>query len=195
MREASNTEKTIAHYLSESISNSKAIKVFGVENQVAGKAQEQFEKLRDFRIKATLYRTSVGPSFEPLGFAFAMSLFVIFNKTPGFNVISFAAVIYLVQKMFYFIEGVQGNSQRLGELVPYFQTVLDYRSLTSDKKETTGGSAMFGFERALTFDNVKFSYENGATAVSGLNFSIRHPIGINTVTQLKGTGVFKLHFI
>src|SRR3989338_3050766 len=171
--EAADTEKTIVHYLSESMQNAKAIKVSGVENMVGERSKEYFQKLKRVRIRSTIYAAAVAPSFEPIGFLFIISLFVYYHNLPGFNFISFAAVVYLVQKMFSFVELSQGNIQRLGEAAPYVQSVFDQRRLASENKEVSGGSLAFNFSQEIVFEDIKFSYENREMVLSGLNFGIK----------------------
>lgn len=172
-RDLANTEKITVHHLNESVQSSKAIKISGVENQVEEKIKGYFEKLKNMRIRAAFYASSVGPAFEPVSLIFIVVLFVFYHRSPGFNLVSFAAVIYLVQKMFSFIELSQGNIQQLGDMIPYLQSVIDYRGLASSNKEIAGGLLAFNFNKELVFDNVEFSYENREAVLSSLNFTIK----------------------
>ncbi|TSC74744.1 MAG: multidrug ABC transporter ATPase/permease [Parcubacteria group bacterium Gr01-1014_44] len=171
--EAAETEKTIVHYLSESIQNAKAIKASGVEKEVGERSREHFQKLKKSRILSTIYAASVAPSFEPIGFLFIISLFVYYHNLPGFNFISFAAVVYLVQKMFSFVELSQGNIQRLGEAAPYVQSVLDQRRFALENKEVAGGALAFNFNQDIVFEDIKFSYEKRGIVLAGFNGRIK----------------------
>ncbi len=172
-REMVSTEKTIAHYFSESILNSKAIKASGIDEQVIEKGQDYSDQLRDFRVKAAFYKSVAGPFFEPLGLLFIIGLFIFYHNSPGFNFVSFAAVIYLVQKMFSFIESLQGNTQRVSEMMPNLQAVLDYRTNLVENKEIAKGSSDFIFKKDIVFENVKFSYENFKNIIPDLSFTIK----------------------
>jgi len=172
-KEAADVEKDIAHQMSESILNGKAIKISGVKNQVVEKSKEFFKRLKKARIRAVFYSSSTGPSFEPIGFLFIVVLFIFYHNKPDFNVISFAAVIYLIQKMFYFIELSQGNAQKISEFIPYLQSVVDYRNITSDNREIENGLLPFSFKKDLTLNNVKFSYASRENVLSNLSFAIK----------------------
>jgi ABC-type multidrug transport system fused ATPase/permease subunit len=166
-------EKITAGFLTESLYNSKAIKAFGVEKEVVFASKRYFKKLKRLKTKATIYRSSVGPFFEPIALMFIIGLFIFYQRTPGFNFVSFAATVYLVQKMFSFIELSQGNIQRLSEIIPYFQSVLDYRTETFKNLEVSNGHLPFSFKDNLAFEKVNFSYETRSGVISGLSFVVK----------------------
>lgn len=167
------TEKVVTHQVSESIIGAKVIKTLSVEDTLIRRARKHFEQLKEARIKTGLYQYAVGNTYEPVGFIFIAVLFIIYHKLPGFSVISFAAVIYLVQKMFAYAQSLQGNAYQISEAIPFLQVVADFHSLTTKNKELTNGSAAFKFNDRLDFKNVKFSYNPETEILSGMTFSIK----------------------
>jgi ABC-type multidrug transport system fused ATPase/permease subunit len=172
-REVVSMEKTTAHFLSESVQNSKAIKISGMEKRVIEKIKVYFQNLRKGRTLAAFYNSAVGPAFEPIGLIFIVVLFMFYRHSPGFSIISFAATIYLVQKMFSFIELSQGNIQQISEMTPYLQSILDYRSLASENREIASGVSGFIFNKEIKFENICFSYEKREEVLSNLNFWVK----------------------
>ncbi len=167
------TEKEMAHYLNESIQNSKAIKALSAQPQVLEKGVRLFERLRKQRIDVGIYKSAVGPSFEPIGLAFIIILFIFYHRLPGFSIITFFAVVYLVQKIFSFLELSQGNIQRLGEIAPYLQSVVDHRTDIIAHREISAGKEPFRFEDRIEFKGVSFSYEQREPVLSHLDITIR----------------------
>src|SRR3989344_1855541 len=158
-KELASTEKIVTHYISESILGAKIIKTLSVEDELINRNKEYFERLREARKKTALYLYSVGSSYEPIGFIFIAVLFIFYHQAPGFNVISFGAVIYLVQKMFAYAQAIQGNAYQVMEAAPYLQVISDYHSSSKENKEKVGGDKDFSFEDRLEFKKIRFSYD------------------------------------
>lgn len=166
------TEKTVTHYVSESVSGAKIIKTFAIENKLIDRNHAYFEKLREARKKTAMYLYSVGSSYEPIGFIFIAILFIFYHKTSGFNVILFAAVIYLVQKIFAYAQAIQGNAYQVVEAIPYLQVIRDYHAVSVDNKEAGGQEGEFNFNNLIEFKEVKFSYDESRKILNNVNFSI-----------------------
>ncbi|MDP3954720.1 MAG: ABC transporter ATP-binding protein [bacterium] len=171
--ELASTEKVVAHYVSESIIGAKIMKTLSVEEKLIERNKSYFEKLRESRKKTALYTYSVSSSYEPIGFIFIAILFIFYNQRPDFNIISFAAVIYLVQKMFAYAQAIQGNAYQVMEAVPYLKVINDYNSLSRENKEQSDGEASFNFKNVLEFKDVEFSYDDERGILKDVNFSIK----------------------
>ena len=134
-RELANTEKLVTHHISQSILGAKVVKAFAIEDKVIKKSDEYFEKLKKERAKTALYIYSVGSVFEPVAFIFIAGVFFFYFESPNFNIVAFGAVVYLIQKMFAFIQSAQGSIHRIAEATPFLQTALNFRSSAMMEKE------------------------------------------------------------
>ncbi|PJE51062.1 MAG: hypothetical protein COV29_02195 [Candidatus Yanofskybacteria bacterium CG10_big_fil_rev_8_21_14_0_10_36_16] len=172
-KELADTEKLVTHHVSESILGSKIVKTSSAEDRVTNKSLGYFENLKKARVQVSIYVHSVGSIFEPVGFVFVAILFGFYLNSPSFSVISFGAVVYLIQKMFSFIQAAQGSIHRISEMSPYVQTVIDFRSLATSNKEEYSGSVNFEFKDKIELKDISFAYEDSTKVISNVNFEIK----------------------
>ena len=92
------TEKSYAHFLSEHIIGMKAVKAAGVEERAIENGGTLVRMLRKLSIRGALIRSISGSLFQPFSLIFVIILFAITYRLPDFNIISFAAALYLIQK-------------------------------------------------------------------------------------------------
>ena len=94
--------KTISHHVAEHMIGAKTVKSTASENMVIARADQSAEELRNVRIKIALYNKAPGAFFEPIGLVFIsiIFLFYFYKANASFNIASFAAIIYLVQKKY-----------------------------------------------------------------------------------------------
>ena len=166
------TEKIVTHHVSESVLGAKVIKMTAVEGEIMKGNYKLFEDLKNARIKSAFYQYAVSNVFEPLAFIFIAILFAFYYRLPDFNIVSFGAVVYLVQKMFAYGQSLQSNAYELGEMIPYLQVIGDYRAITSQNKEEVKGTTSFDFQDKLEINNVEFTYNQDKKILSGVNFVI-----------------------
>ena len=167
------TEKSYAHFLSEHIIGMKAVKAAGVEERAIENGGTLVRMLRKLSIRGALIRSISGSLFQPFSLIFVIILFAITYRLPDFNIISFAAALYLIQKIFTYLESGQGALSGIRETIPYAQNVEGFKRLLDEHREAPVQSAApFSFERELVFSNVSFSYAEGKNVLSKVNFSI-----------------------
>ncbi len=172
-RVLADTEKLTAHLVSESVLGAKIVKASAVEDKILKKSHDYFDQLKKARLKTALYIYSVGSAFEPIGFIFVAVLFAFYFRSSHFNLIAFGAVVYLIQKMFAYVQAIHGSIHRVSEMSPYLQTVLDFRTLARDNREEDEGLSKFVFREKLEFKEVGFSYDQKAPIVSGVSFTVK----------------------
>ena len=172
MRRAARIEKYANHHIAESFAGVKSIKAAGRADKVWHQGNVFFRRLRSARIRAAMYQHGVGSAIEPLAFFFIALLFVWYQRWPGFNFISFITVIYLVQKMFSFIQSAQGNLHELIEVVPYLQSVLEARNNARLAKEIVRPGQPLVLNKAIAFEKVAFQYEAGRVVLTDFNAQI-----------------------
>lgn len=166
------TEKDTAHHINEALSGAKIIKSFGIESSIIQKSREYFQLLREVRIKTDFYQYVLGQVFEPIGIAFIVVLFLFYQKLPGFNVVSFAAIVYLIEKMFIYIQAAQGEIYTINQTAPYLKVFSDFRTSAEENKEVSGGNDAFSFNNDFRFSDVAFSYSDDRKILSDIDFSI-----------------------
>ena len=168
------TFKMVAHHIGENIMGAKIVKITSTEEKVIEKSADYFEKLRTARIKMGFYSYSLGSFLEPVGIAFIGLLFMFFYRSPDFNIVSFGVVVYLIQKLFFYIQSTQTQIQGFNGLIPYMEIVSEYRKDAVANKEISHGPSQFSFNRMLEFKKVKFSYGKERVILSDINFSVKN---------------------
>lgn len=167
------TEKNYTHFLSEHIIGMKAVKAAGAQERALESGGALVKMLRTLSIRMALIRSLSGSLFQPFSLIFVIILFAISYRLPGFSMISFAAALYLIQKIFTYLESGQGALHGIREAIPYAQNVEEFKKMLDEHREDpVRGVAPFTFERELSFSNVSFSYGEGKKVLSGVNFSI-----------------------
>ena len=110
-------------------------------------------------VRIMLVRSISTSLFQPLSLVFVVFLFFVMYKTPGFSVITFAATLYLIQKIFMYAESAQSSLHGLGEVLPYVRNVLQFTKELDDAREAQlEGGEPFVFKRALELKDVSLSY-------------------------------------
>ncbi len=179
--------KKISHHISEHLSGAKMVKITSSEKPVIKYADKYFKGLRQAKISASFYRQSTLNTIEPLSFILIAILFIFSYEDPGFSITSFAVVMYLVQKMFNFIQQMQSQAHSVYEFIPFLKSILNYRKQAMEHDEEDNGTKPFVFNYKLSFDNVSFNYED-RTTLSHMSFDVEKG---TTVGILGPSGVGK----
>ena len=153
------SEKQIAQFLSEHIIGMKLVKAGGVAREALRRGQRLLMELRHSYVRIMLVRSISTSLFQPFTLIFVVVLFFVMYKTPGFSVITFAATLYLIQKIFTYAESAQSSLHGLGEVLPYVRNVLQFTKELEDSREVQlEGGEPFVFKRALELKDVSLSY-------------------------------------
>jgi len=167
------TEKNYTQFLSEHIIGMKAVKAAGAEERALESGGALVKMLRMLSIRMALIRSLSGSLFQPFSLIFVIILFVATYRSPDFSMISFAAALYLIQKVFTYLESGQGALHGIREAIPYAQNVEEFKSMLDEHREApVRGVAPFNFEHELAFSDVSFSYGESKKVLSKVNFSI-----------------------
>lgn len=170
------TEKKVSHFLSEHVLGMKAVKAAGAEESALADSHRLFTYLRQLYVKKAFMRSLSTSLFQPFSIFFVIILFSITYHEPGFSLVSFAATLYLIQKIFTYLESGQGALNSLSELVPYAQNVLAFKHMLTTHAEvkSDAGNEPFVFKQSLEFKDVSLLYQDEVSALSGVTFRINH---------------------
>lgn len=167
------TEKNIAQFLSEHIIGMKSVKAAGVERRALKVSTRYTHYMHDLMLRMALTRSLSSSLFQPFSLVFVVILFSLTYGTPGFSIISFAAVLYLIQKIFTYLESGHGAFQNIFELLPYAENVMRVKKeLNAHREERSRGDTPFSFTEELAFKNVSLSYQENKEVLQGVSFSV-----------------------
>lgn len=166
-------EKSFSQFLSEHIIGMKSIKSAGVERAAIADGVKHIHILRSLSIQQTLVRSLGGSFFQPFSIVLVIFLFLLTYHTPEFSIISFVASLYLIQKIFTYLESGQSALQSVSELAPYAQNIAAFKRNLDMHRESSSGDEPFVFKRELTFKDISFSYDESKSILKNIDFSIR----------------------
>lgn len=168
-------EKDITQFINEHILEMKSIKAAAVENEVIKKGREKLSFFAELYTKNMFWHSLGQILLQPFAFIFIIILFGTVYKSPGFNFAAFAATIYLIQKIFVYLQSGQSALQSLNEFLPYTANVVSYKeTIVEHREKTITKNLPFQFNSRLKFQNIFFLYEEGgAEVLRGVNFSVK----------------------
>ncbi|MDO8183826.1 MAG: ABC transporter ATP-binding protein [bacterium] len=180
-------ERAIAHQIIEQVTNIKLLKSFGGEAVAAADAAKNFSLLTKAQLSLVRYNLATGSVFEPASFIIIAGLFYLSYQSTNFNLASFAATIYLIQKIFAYLQSLQSKLQSLNKLVPHLRLIRDYQKTLTQVEEKKGGPLKFRFQQEFKFNEVGVDRGDRQDILNGVSFSFK-PGEIIGLTGISGSG-------
>lgn len=170
--EIENINRSVAHFVNENILGMKTVKVMLADEPVIAQGKKYFDSLKKLVSRVSFLRVVPDSLMQPLGVVFIMIIFAISYKLPGFNIASFAAIVYLIQRIFLYFQQLQSGTQIINDLTPYLGTLVKFEKEAILFEEKYQGTEKFSFKNTLEFKDVSFSYQHGQSILNGLSFKI-----------------------
>jgi ABC-type multidrug transport system fused ATPase/permease subunit len=171
--QAASIEKEFSQFLSEHIIGMKAIKAAGAEHEAIQNGTEHIHELRSLSIRKAFTRSLSSSLFQPAGILLVVILFLLSYSSPSFNIISFAATLYLIQKIFTYLESGQSALIAITELIPYAENLEAFKkNLTVHSEKTDGQKVPYSFTKNIAFNDVSFSYIEKEKVLQNVSFTI-----------------------
>lgn len=164
--------KDVAHFINENILGMKTIKTMAMEEKFLNFSKDFFSRLKELKIKVIFFKNLTSSLWQPVSLVFICIIFAITYKTPGFNFAVLLATIYLIQRIFFYIQQIENALHGIVESIPYLEHVSRYREQIEINQARIRGSEKFVFEKTLEFKDVQFSYKENQEILSGVNFSV-----------------------
>lgn len=169
----SETEKQLSQFITEHTIGMKSLKTAGAESRAMRAGDRMLAALRFLQIRLAFIMSLSTSLFQPFTIIFVIVLFAVTYHLPGFNLISFAATLYLIQKIFTYLESGQSSLHVISELVPYAQQTISFKhELSVHKEEKQKGQKPFVFNKAITYEGVSLSYPGAGTVLHGIDMQI-----------------------
>ena len=110
---------------------------------------------------------------QPISIIFICAIFAFSYKMPNFNLAKIVVIIFLIQKIFQYIQSLQANFHAINELTPYAKNIMIYTKKTEQNIEKNQYKNKFNFNNQLTFKKIKFEYEINKPILNNINFTIK----------------------
>lgn len=187
--------KEIVHLIGESILGMKTIKSMFKENIFAEKGNSYFDDLRRFQLKAGLVSALSTAFIQPMSIVLISLVFIFsYYYTPDFNFAALAALIYLIHRIFTYIQMLQGSFQGINNLTPYLKAVLSYKDHAILNKEIDSATGAFRFKDKLQFQNIQFFYQDSGRVLKDITLTVRkgEMVGLIGISGAGKTTLFDL---
>src|SRR3989338_10635932 len=140
-----------AHFINENVLGIKTVKALTAVSSMVTEAECRFEKLRKLGIKLTILNSIFSSFFQPFSIIFILFLFSFSYKTGDFSLPAFAAIVYLIQRIFSNIQNFYIHIQGIFKELPYLEHVLEYEEQAVKNQEKDTGTRPFAFEKDFSF--------------------------------------------
>ena len=164
--------KETMHFVGENIVGMKTVKTMNVMEQVAAKGYGYFNRLKYLMLRLSIIKSLSRSLIQPIALIFICLIFWLTYKSPSFNLAALAVVIYLIEKIFTYVQQLQGALNNINEMLPNLRSVLNYEDQALINKEVDRASASFVFNDKLELKNVNFNYNSTKNILINLNFVI-----------------------
>jgi ATP-binding cassette subfamily C protein len=166
--------KDMMHHVSESMLGIKVIKAMAKENIFRKVGSGYFDQFRKSEVKMAILSTLASVFIQPISVILVLGIFVFsFYYDPNYSFAALVVLIYLIHRIFSYIQMLQGNIQSINRFAPYLTDVLSYGTNSSKNKEDDSASEPFKFEKDFVFENVTFSYADSKETLKDVSFNIR----------------------
>ena len=166
-------EKRISSYLIENISGAKYIKSLTVENQAISKGETLYSQMKTLHMKIVVFRSALSNFMQPMALIFISGLFYYYYKLPNFNLPTFIVTVYLIQRIFTYLDNTQSAFHSVNEQIPFLKNILAFKAELEKNKEEGVGHAPFKFNNILHLKNLDFYYDEGRPVLSGVDVKIK----------------------
>lgn len=153
-----NLNKDIAHFVAENIFGIKAVKASMVKDNVIKSARKYFNKMKDLQIRINILKSLTTSFIQPISIIFICVIFAVWYKTAYFNFAALIAIVYLIQRIFQYLQQSQATLQLINESIPYLQSVISYEKAAEENQEIINAKQPFVFNNSLKLNNTSFSY-------------------------------------
>ncbi|MBI5401574.1 ABC transporter ATP-binding protein [Candidatus Wolfebacteria bacterium] len=163
----------VSHYVNEKVVGMKTIKAMHVVEKVKEQVSKYFKNIEEFRFKILFRKKVMGQFLEPIVLIYMFAIFFLSYKRPGFSIAAFAVILFLIQRIFNYVNQIQSSMHGSAEALPFLKSVLEYMSEAVLEKESDSGTSDFRFMKTLEFKKINFSYKSGENILSNISFAIK----------------------
>ncbi|KKW24563.1 MAG: Multidrug ABC transporter protein [Candidatus Kaiserbacteria bacterium GW2011_GWA2_52_12] len=160
------------HHVGEHVAGLKSVKAFGVEGKTISLADTLFGNIMTITNRIGFTQAIAMQAVAPIGIIYIAAILALSFKTPFISFAALPAILYLIYRIFTYVQQLQNTVQYVSELGPHLERVIHFSEHAGERVESLGGDQPFSFKDELSFDHVLFSYEGGREILRGISFSI-----------------------
>src|SRR3989344_1853496 len=166
------TYRDTLHHITEHVGGLKTVKALGVEPSAIERGDRLFGTIRQLAMRVGILHAFSTQLVAPIGVIYIAGILALALKTPFISLAALPAILYLIYRIFTYVQQLQNNLQYMSELAPHLERVIAYEENANRSKERAKGEKPFAFERELLFKDVSFAYEGGSEVLHDISFTI-----------------------
>ncbi len=178
---ASDLAKEAAQFVTEHAIGMKAIKGSAVEGAVLSRGSDLFRQRKALELRKSIIASASSSIIEPASVVFVVAAFAFSYTLENFSFQVFAATIFLIQRVFVYLESGQVSLHIVNETIPRLLHVVEFGEDLTKNQEKNSGGRTFKFNETLVFKDVSLSYAPERAALSGITLEIRRGESIGIV--------------
>jgi len=160
------------HHVTEHVSGLKTVKAYGVAEEAIARGESLFSGIKALARRIQILQQVATQAVAPIGIVYIAAILSLAFKTPFISLAALPALLYLIYRIFTYVQQLQNNVQYMSELAPHLERVINYESAAGEWKEKAQGDKPFVFNSELSFDNVSFAYDEGREVLKDVSFTI-----------------------
>src|SRR3989338_9633767 len=172
-RERASLFRDTAHHVTEHVGGLKTVKALGVESFAMERGFLLFTNIKKFSTRIQIFQQISSQAMAPIGVIYIAAILSLAFKTPFISVAALPAILYLIYRIFTYVQQLQNNVQYISELAPHLERVILYESDAATGVAPASGDRPFVFNDTLEFDKVSFAYLQGKDVLKNVSFTIR----------------------
>lgn len=167
------TAKQAAQFVTEHTAGVKAVKSFSVEKAAFDSGSGLFRTRESLELKKAMLSSASSAVIEPMSVIFVVGAFAFYYTLESFSFQVFAATIFLIQRVFVYLESAQVAMHIVSESIPRVEHLNEFREDLGNNLEMEHGNKPFSFNNTLVFKNVSLDYSKGRTALAQVNLVLK----------------------
>lgn len=172
-RNLSLVTKNAAQFVMEHAVGMKVVKSLAAENRVWQRGTALFHDRESLELRKALLTSMSSAIIEPASVVFVVSAFALSYALEDFSFQAFAATIFLIQRVFVYLESGQVSLHIVNESFPRLEHLTEFAEDFLQNREAVSAGKPFNFQSKLEFKDISLSYAPGRTALSEINFSVK----------------------
>src|SRR3990167_4912568 len=149
------------HHVAEHVGGLKTVKSFGVEQEAIAGADDLFLRIKVVANRIGLTQAIATQALAPIGIIYIAAILSLSFKTSFISFAALPAILYLIYRIFTYIQQLQNTLQYTSEVGPHLERVVQLGEDAGAGAESEGGDRPFSFQHELSFKKVSFAYEDG----------------------------------
>jgi ATP-binding cassette subfamily C protein len=161
------------HHVTEHVGGLKTVKAYGVEQDAIEEGERLFSGIKGLSQRIQILQQLATQAVNPIGVIYIAGILALAFKTPFISLAALPSILYLIYRIFTYIQQLQNNVQYMSELAPHLERVVQYENEAEAGMTSSDGRAPFTLEHSLSFNHASFSYDATHQVLRDISFEIK----------------------